>query len=67
MAETAITVQASGTTGTICRAAGPYRSSRNAKVVVFLKPGDRLPVDTDGSATTWTLVGAAGNAMLDAT
>ena len=37
---------------------GPYRSGRNAKVIVFLKKGDKFPVDTDGAKTTWTLSGA---------
>jgi hypothetical protein len=59
MAETSTPVRASGTTDATCREAGPYRSSRNAKVAVFLKPGDRFPVDTDGARTTWTLVSEA--------
>lgn len=59
MAETATTVQVTGATNTICSEAGPYRSSRNAQVIVFLRPGDRFPADTDGAATTWTLVSEA--------
>jgi hypothetical protein len=58
MSETAITIAASGTTGTTCGATGPYRSSRNAHIVIFLKKGDRFPVDSDGAKTTWTLAGA---------
>jgi hypothetical protein len=55
MAETSAGVQASGRTSQTCREAGPYRSSRNAQVTVFLKPGDRFPADTDGAETTWTM------------
>ena len=55
MAETATTARASGRTSETCREAGPYRSSRNARVTVFLRTGDRFPVDTDGAQTTWTM------------
>ena len=55
MAETGTTVSASGRTSQTCREAGPYRSSRNARVTVFLKAGDRFPADTDGAQTTWTM------------
>lgn len=55
MADTAASVQASGRTGATCREAGPYRSSRNAHVTVFLQPGDRFPADADGAQTTWTM------------
>jgi hypothetical protein len=58
MSETAIAIAASGTTGTTCATTGPYRSSRNAHVVIFLKKGDKFPVDCDGVKTTWTLAGA---------
>jgi hypothetical protein len=58
MLQTAKPVAASGTTGTTCQTPGPYRSSRNAKVVVFLRAGDKFPVDSDGAKTTWTLSGA---------
>ena len=58
MSETARPIAASGATGSTCQAAGPYRSARNAKVIVFLKKGDRFPVDSDGASTTWTLAGA---------
>lgn len=43
-------------TGASCTAAGPYYSNRNAKVVVFLSPGQAFPPDTDGASTTWTLL-----------
>ena len=36
MSQTARPVASSGATGTTCQAPGPYRSNRNAKVVVFL-------------------------------
>ena len=58
MSQTARPVAASGATGTTCQAPGPYRSNRNAKVVVFLRTGDKFPVDSDGTRTTWTLSGA---------
>jgi hypothetical protein len=58
MSQTALPVAASGATGTTCSIPGPYRSSRNARVVVFVKKGDKFPVDADGAKTTWTLSGA---------
>jgi hypothetical protein len=53
---TALTISASGTTGATCRITGPYRSSRNARVVIFLKAGSKFPPDTDGANTSWALV-----------
>lgn len=58
MSETARPIAASGATGTTCATPGPYRSGRNAHVVVFLKKGDKFPIDSDGAKTTWTLAGA---------
>jgi hypothetical protein len=58
MSETARPIAASGATGSICPSTGPYRSSRNAHVIIFLKRGDKFPVDADGAKTTWTLAGA---------
>ena len=58
MSETARPIAASGATGTTCGTSGPYRSSRNARVIVFVKKGNKFPADTDGAATTWTLSGA---------
>lgn len=58
MSETARPIGASGASGGTCQATGPYRSSRNARVVVFLKKGDKFPVDSDGAKTSWTLAGA---------
>jgi hypothetical protein len=49
-------VTGSGKTGGLVPATGPYASGRNAKVTVLLTKGARFPVDTDGKATTWTLV-----------
>jgi hypothetical protein len=62
MAETSAAVLATGRTSQTCREAGPYRSSRNAQVVLFLKPGERFPADTDGAETTWTMEGDANEA-----
>ena len=58
MSETARPIGASGASGATCQAPGPYRSSRNAKVIVFVRKGERFPKDTDGANTTWALVGA---------
>jgi hypothetical protein len=52
-------VVASGRTGYICRQTGPYRSGRNARVVVIVLRGQRFPADTDGAVTTWTLCSQA--------
>ena len=49
--------RASGATGSACNMAGPYRSNRNAQVIVFVLAGTKFPADTDGVSTTWTLVG----------
>lgn len=64
MAETVASVLATGRTAQTCGEAGPYRSSRNAQVTVFLKPGDRFPADTDGAETTWTM-GSESNEAAD--
>jgi hypothetical protein len=56
MAASASPISSSGRTGATCTVTGPYRSSRNARVVIFLKAGTRFPTDTDGAATTWSLV-----------
>ena len=55
MAETSASVQVTGRTSQTCREPGPYRSSRNAQIIVFLRAGDRFPADTDGAETTWTM------------
>jgi hypothetical protein len=56
MAESARLISAQGSSGTTCRKSGPYRSSRNAKVVIFVKAGTAFPKDTDNANTTWVLV-----------
>jgi len=56
MSDTSSSVVASGKTGATCQKSGPYQSSRNAKVTVFIKRGQRFPSDSDGASTTWTLV-----------
>jgi hypothetical protein len=58
MSETARPIGASGASGTTCQTPGPYRSSRNAKVIVFVRKDEKFPTDTDGANTTWALVGA---------
>lgn len=47
-----------GTSGSQCPQSGPYRSSGQAKVVIFVKQGETFPPDVDGTATTWTLLTA---------
>jgi hypothetical protein len=54
---TATNVTATGQTGGTCQTAGPYKSGRNASIVMFFKKGDKFPVDpVDGRATSWTMV-----------
>ena len=59
MIESATQINASGGTGAVCPTSGPYTSSRNAKVTVFIKRGQRFPPDSDGASTTWTIVKAS--------
>jgi hypothetical protein len=47
-----------GRTGAACRQSGPYRSGRNAKVIVFVRQGATFPPDADGVSTTWVLMSA---------
>jgi hypothetical protein len=54
-----VPARASGTTGAACSLTGPYRSGRNAQVIVFVLAGTNFPSDSDGVSTTWTLVGEA--------
>jgi hypothetical protein len=56
MPESAIAISASGQSGTVCRQSGPYKSSRNARVVIFVRQGTLFPKDADGANTTWSLV-----------
>jgi hypothetical protein len=55
MAEAAI-ARVQGRTGTKCTKSGPYRSSANARVVIFVKQGDTFLPDANGAATTWVLM-----------
>lgn len=45
-----------GKTGERCPESGPYRSSGPIGAVVFIKEGDRFPLDVDGSRTEWALL-----------
>ena len=56
MAESSAPVRASARTGDTCRQAGPYRSGGRVGLIVFFKPGDRFPNDSEGRSTAWTLV-----------
>jgi hypothetical protein len=60
MPETATPIRAQGTTGAQCRQSGPYRSNRNARVIIFVRQGTNFPTDADGAATTWVLVTEQG-------
>jgi hypothetical protein len=50
------TTTATYRTGAVCAESGPYQSSRNARIIVFVKRRERFPADADGAATTWTKV-----------
>ena len=56
MPETSSPIQATARTGESCRQAGPYRSGGRLPLIVFFKPGDRFPNDTEGRSNSWTLV-----------
>lgn len=58
MSETSRPIGGNGATGATVPANGPYRSARNARVIIFLKKGSKFPADTDGASTTWTVAGA---------
>jgi hypothetical protein len=55
MAEAAV-ARVQGRTGTRCTKSGPYRSTANARVVIFVKQGDTFLADANGAATTWVLM-----------
>lgn len=54
--ETFQAAKASGNSGAVCRVSGPYRSNRNSRIVIFVLAGTNFPVDSDGTATAWSLV-----------
>ena len=56
MAESSAPIQATARTGETCRQAGPYRSGGRLRLIVFFKPGDRFPNDSEGRSTGWTLM-----------
>lgn len=58
MAEAAAVARVEGRTGSRCTKSGPYRSTANARVVIFVKQGDVFLPDANGSATTWVLMTA---------
>jgi hypothetical protein len=60
MSETATEISAQGQTGGICQQSGPYRSNRNARVIVFVRQGTAFPADADGAGTVWALVSDSG-------
>jgi len=47
-----------GQTGSTCPQSGPYRSTGEAMIVIFVKQSDTFPPDWDGSSTTWVLLTA---------
>jgi len=56
MAESSSPIPAEGRTGDSCRQVGPYRSAGRVPLIVFFRPGDPFPNDTEGRATGWTLL-----------
>jgi len=56
MAESSSSIQASARSGESCRQVGPYVSGGRVPLIVFFKPGDRFPNDTENRATGWTLL-----------
>jgi len=56
MAESSSSIQASARTGEACRQVGPYRSGGRLPLIVFFRPGDRFPNDSEGRSTGWTLM-----------
>jgi hypothetical protein len=60
MSEQATPVSATGQTGSTCAQSGPYRSNRNARVILFVAQGAVFPTDADGAATTWAMVSDPG-------
>lgn len=53
-------VSASGSTSGTCLKTGPYYSSRNKSIIVFVAQGQKFPVDpVDGRSTTWYMVNSA--------
>jgi hypothetical protein len=57
MATSTRNVTATGKTGGVCAASGPYKSGGDPAVVVYYKKDDKFSVDpVNGKATTWTMV-----------
>ncbi|HEU5136481.1 MAG TPA: hypothetical protein VFU13_15125 [Steroidobacteraceae bacterium] len=56
MAESSAPIQASARSGESCRQVGPYISGGRLPLIVFFKPGDRFPNDSEGRSTGWTLL-----------
>jgi len=56
MAESSSPIQASARSGEACRQAGPYLSGGRQPLVVFFRPGDRFPNDSENRSTGWTLL-----------
>lgn len=56
MAETSSPIAATARSGDSCRQVGPYRSGGRLPLIMFFKPGDRFPNDSENRSTGWTLV-----------
>jgi len=56
MAESSSSIQASARSGEACRQVGPYISGGRLPLIVFFKPGDRFPNDSENRSTGWTLL-----------
>ena len=58
---TATAISASGTTNSTCQKSGPYKCTRHPSIILFMRSGQRFPVDpVDGASTGWSMVGANG-------
>lgn len=56
MPESSAPIQSSGRTGETCRQVGPYSSGGRVPLIVFFRKGDKFPNDSEGRATSWTLL-----------
>lgn len=56
MAESSSPIAATARSGETCRQVGPYSSGGRLSLIVFFKPGDRFPNDTENRSCGWTLV-----------
>lgn len=61
MSQSATSVTATGTTGSVCQASGPYKCNSHTTTILFVKKGDKFPAcpnasSTRGHSASWTMV-----------